>query len=481
MLLGIFLRSPEVINHNPLFGYDQGRDYLVVRDLVVNHKLTLIGSEVGAGFAGIRGLFHGPYYYYLLTLPFIIFKGDPYGAVVLMFVSGVAALILAAVFLKRAFGLQTALVTLLLIDVALSAQSRFMWPSHLTTPLIILTFWLVYKIPQNPGKYFFPACFLAGLIYGFQLAISVSLIATLFLYLFLVLKIKNLKVYFQGLLGVIIAYLPFFLFETRHGFMALKSLGSLFGGIITGEGTLNWGKNFSEHFLGFWFNFRDTFLLGTGDLHRWLAVFLLLTIIIFWRQTKPSWAKNFLAFLLLLPPVTFLMFLPLGSMVWGNYLVHLHLVYIIIFAYLLAKVKPWPAKIIFLGFLILMLPNIGQEVLKAKADFSDDGGVAKLKGQKEAVDYLYWDAAGQPFNVLVFTPPVYDYEFRYFLLWYGEPKYHYLPGNEKKGLFYLWIEPDDKKPWTYKGWLETVIKTGKILKEEQLPSGFIMQKRVADD
>lgn len=47
MLFGIGLRSPELLNCNPLFGFDQGRDYLAVRKIVVDKKLTLIGSEVG--------------------------------------------------------------------------------------------------------------------------------------------------------------------------------------------------------------------------------------------------------------------------------------------------------------------------------------------------------------------------------------------------------------------------------------------------
>lgn len=475
--LGIFLRSPEVINHNSLFGFDQGRDYLAVRRIVVDKKPTLIGSEVGAGFAGLSGIFHGPYYYYLLTIPFIIFSGDPYGGVVLMFIIGVSALLLGFYFAYKEFGFMTGLIFTLLMGIALSSQSRFMWNTHPATLLILLSFWLTYKTCQKPDKYFFWATFTAGLIYGFQLAISVSLIVALFFYCFIFLKVRKWRVYALGIFGVMLAYLPFIVFEIRHGFMAMKSIffgifnDSQAGGLFT-----DLGKTFNSHFWRFYFNFRDTFVLSDSNRLR-LLVFLLIVIVYYLIKEKKSQEKKFIVFLLILPPITLLTLLPLKTMVFSHYLVHLHLTYVFLFAFFCAKSKLPLSKLIFGIFLILMSPYIYKEFTSAKKDLSDYGGEAKIKGKVEAIDYIYNDAKGEKFNILVFAPPVYDYQYRYFLLWYGQKKYHYLPGDKKEGLFYLWIEPDAKKPWTYKGWLETVIKTGKVLKEETLPSGFIIQKR----
>lgn len=63
----------------------------------------------------------------------------------------------------------------------------------------------------------------------------------------------------------------------------------------------------------------------------------------------------------------------------------------------------------------------------------------------------------------------------------GGRKYNYIPYDDKKGTFYLLIEPDPHKPWTYKGWIETVVKDGKVIKTVDLPSGFIIQKRIIED
>jgi len=52
VLLSLFPRSIEALNGNPIFGFDQGREMIAARNIVVNHKLILIGTEVGAGMAG---------------------------------------------------------------------------------------------------------------------------------------------------------------------------------------------------------------------------------------------------------------------------------------------------------------------------------------------------------------------------------------------------------------------------------------------
>jgi len=58
--LGIALRLVETLTGNYVFGFDQGLDFLAARSIAVDHKITLIGSEAGAGFAGLPGVFHGP-------------------------------------------------------------------------------------------------------------------------------------------------------------------------------------------------------------------------------------------------------------------------------------------------------------------------------------------------------------------------------------------------------------------------------------
>jgi len=73
VILGSIPRSIEVISGNYLFGFDQGVFFQAVKEIVVNHKPALIGTEVGGG-----GFFQGPGWYYLLSIPFYLWRGDPY-------------------------------------------------------------------------------------------------------------------------------------------------------------------------------------------------------------------------------------------------------------------------------------------------------------------------------------------------------------------------------------------------------------------
>ena len=474
LLLGVGLRSVEVLNRNFLFGYDQGRDYLAVKDIVDNRNPTLIGPEVGAGYAGLSGIFHGPYYYYSLVLPYLVLAGDPYGGLLLMFLFGTASLFLCYFFIREIFGVKEALAGTFLVALcpALTAQSRFIWNSHPTTFFVLLALWFTARIPKNPFRYFFLAAFTAGLIYGFELAISVPLLLAQFVYVLMSTETRKLKVLLGGVLGVLIAHLPFFLFEIRHGFMALKGIFSVFAKpALDGGKTVNIGVVFREHLGDFWSNFQNTF-----SLPWWAGIVLLATMTYsaFIIKKQPP----ILRFLLLLAPVSFFIFLLINNTVWDYYLIHLHLAYIILFSYYLINTQKIPGAILAIMFLVIMTGMV-REMKRAVYDYSDYGGVAKIAGKIDALNYIYEDAQNKPFNVLVFTPPVHDYAYRYLLAWYGQKKYGFTPSYQKQGLFYLWIEPEGSGIW-HKGWLETVVKDGEILKEEVLPNGFIIQKRYAE-
>ena len=64
----------RTLNINSLlaFHYDQGRDALVIWDLIHNGKLFLIGPTTG-----LAGVFRGPFYYYLIAPFYLIAGGNP--------------------------------------------------------------------------------------------------------------------------------------------------------------------------------------------------------------------------------------------------------------------------------------------------------------------------------------------------------------------------------------------------------------------
>jgi hypothetical protein len=136
--------------------------------------------------------------------------------------------------------------------------------------------------------------------------------------------------------------------------------------------------------------------------------------------------------------------------------------------------------IVGLFFFLLLFGHIQQTIHFYQSDYHDYGGTNKIRGKIDAIRFIYQDAKGKPFNLLVFTPPVYTYPYDYLLWWYGQRTYGYMPGKDKKGTLYLLIDVDNTKPWSYVGWLETVIKSGKTVATWTLPSGFIVEKRIIE-
>jgi len=489
ILLIIFLsfvpRSVEVLNQNPIFGFDQGREMFAAKNIIVNHKFILIGTEVGAGQAGISGIFHGPMYYYILTIPFVIFSGNPRGMTSLMFLFSTLTIFLGYYFGKKLFGKSGGLVTALFISISpvFIAQARFLWSPNLSSLFILLSLYFVYLL--NVSKKYrniFLAAFFAAFTYNFELAIAVPLSISLVLYSIFIFR-KRFKYYLFLFLGFVVGYLPMILFELRHGLMEIKGLASYVAGKGGSSGLSN-NSFILDHLKSFIYNFKETF--PAIDFNLSIIFFILLISISTYLLVKEKNIniKYFFSFLIFLIPVNFFIFYFLKNSVWNYYLIDLSFTYILLLTYVTYSfyhqkyIKLSILSYILIG--ILTIFAIESAIRVSIYDYSDYGGTAKLKGKIDAIDYVYKDAKKVPFGLFTFSPPIYTYPYDYLLWWQGERKYNYLPYQEKKGTFYLLIEPDGGKPWTYKGWLETVIKTGTIIESKTLPSGFIVQKRIAN-
>ena len=69
------------------------------------------------------------------------------------------------------------------------------------------------------------------------------------------------------------------------------------------------------------------------------------------------------------------------------------------------------------------------------------GNASVYRNQLSVIDYAYGQANGRAFKYVVYTPPVFDYTYRYLFKWYGPNKYGYAP-NDNAHLAYFIIEPD---------------------------------------
>jgi len=483
--IALLPRSIEVLNKNYIFGFDQGRDYLAVKNIVVDYKLTLIGSEVGAGAAGLSGIFQGPSHYYFLSIPFLLAKGDPYGGVVLMFVLSALSVVFSYLFGRKVFGAIGGLTTALLFALSpmFIAQARFVWNSNPSTLFILLSFYFTYLGLRKESKYIFLSAFFAAFVYNFQFAVSIPLSVSIILFYIFVVKLKEIKKYLILFSGFIVAFLPMLLFEGRHGFMGIKGFAAyLFVPKEAGISFLPSQRIITDHINSFFNAFIDVFPKNIISPYILLLI-VLVSAIYYFRKEKDQKLRKFISFLFLLFPIHFLVFLFFRNAVWVYYLIALNITYILLFSYSIAssfRKNNLVLKIFYLAFLsFIIIKALPMFVGVFVYDYKDYGGTAKIKGKTDAIDFIYNDAKGKKFSLFIFSPPIYTYPYDYILWWHAREKFGYMPDNVKSGTFYLLIEKDNDRPWRHKGWIETVIKDGAVIWEKTLPSGFIIQKRIA--
>lgn len=475
-IFGSLPRAIELLSGNYLFGFDQGLFYEAVYKIVVLHQPTLIGAEVG----GIGGFFQGPGWYYLLSFFFIAFNGDPYGAMVLMFLLGVLSIVLAGLLFYKQNGIVFALIFSFLIAFSpgIISQSRFFWPPFVITPLTIL-FIFAIQSTYSHKKYYLPlAFFLLGIMTHFEIATGGSLLLSTIITLFFVRPKNVISARIIGItfIAFFVTQLPIVLFDLRHNFIGTKGLLKF----LTIGSSTHTTYSFSNHID----MYKDVLLIVTGN---WQLALLCLALIVYstlriLRKKTKTQEKKIILFIILCPTVLFMLFIPLKATLWSWWFLELpvFLCFLLsssfIYAFRQKKIKIFA----FLILLLLFISSSYQTYSWYKNDFLDYGGTAKIRGKIDAIDYIFKDAKRKNFGLLVFSPPVYTYPYDYLIKWYAAKKYNFYPKQKITNEFYLLIEPDPEKPWSYKGWIDTVIKKGKVVKTITLPSGFIIQKRITE-
>ena len=232
LILAAYLRLYHISGYMTFLG-DEGRDVLVVKRMIVDHKFTLLGPTASVG-----GFFLGPIYYYFMA-PFLwLWRMDPTGPAVMVALFGIATVFLVYKLGKELFGTVAGLAAAALYATSplVIAYSRSSWNPNLVPFFATLLFYLLYRtVAQRQWRFLF----FIGIVFGIGLQLHY-----LFTFLFITSGIwfflfgrekKYLPYYALAVGGFILGYAPFLLFELRHGFPNTRSiLGFLLAGKETG-------------------------------------------------------------------------------------------------------------------------------------------------------------------------------------------------------------------------------------------------------
>lgn len=501
-ILSFIIRILPAISGTVHFGFDQGLDVIMVKQLVADHKINLVSR-----YSGLQGVLMGPLWTWFLAIPFVISQGNPAGNEVFLSLFAVTCSIITFFILKRILGTVVAVSTTMaiLFTPFFVASSQVVLSPHPLTYIFIFYLWFLYKIFYNgKNKYLLPLGLLIGIFFQFEIAFAIFSLPPLVLFFLVFYKKINRNGLARSLiLGgclLFLTFIPQIVFDLRHDLLMSRSLLSFAGG---GENSLYKVSaplltRFGQRALSFWDDFGKMALPGDGQLFSLSVV--LLSLIGWWQALSKRAEKEVFFFktLLIIILAYYVGFSFYPGAIWGWYRQGLPIVYVLLltipFSFLWQKVRiARPA--FFLFGLVYIFQAINPLGIYQSLTSPYVGDAGTLKNQKEAIDQIYASAKNAPFSYYAYTPPVYDYIWQYDFWWYGQKKFGYLPRNwqmgvpllgigtqatpptNNEGLFFLIIEPDSTRPWAPEGWLKSFIKIGTVEKRQHFPSGIIVERR----
>ncbi len=221
LLVAAYLRLWRVSEYMTFLG-DEGRDMLVVKRMIVDHKFTLLGPTASVG-----GFFLGPIYYYFM-LPFLwLWRLDPTGPSVMVGLFGVATVYLVyrigKDFISSWVGLVAA--SLYAVSPLVIAYSRSSWNPNVVPFFATLLIYLLLRIATNLRS---RDVLIAGIALGIGLQLHYLFtflgVVTVLWIIFAVPRTQFVQAIAYVIGGFLVGYAPFLLFELRHGFPNTQTL-----------------------------------------------------------------------------------------------------------------------------------------------------------------------------------------------------------------------------------------------------------------
>src|SRR3989344_281345 len=155
----VFLRFYQMEERN-IFGWDQVDYAWAAKNIIVEHKFPLMGTQAKLN----SGIFIGPLYYYYIALFYFITDLDPIASGIAAGFTGIITFFIIFFVTKNIFSRGAAFIAVFLYTVSYAAISadRVEWPVNFIFPLSLLIFYSLYKIVIGKVKYILLLVLLVG-------------------------------------------------------------------------------------------------------------------------------------------------------------------------------------------------------------------------------------------------------------------------------------------------------------------------------
>lgn len=466
LILALFVRLyrlPELLG----FWYDQGRDALVIWDLIHNGKLFLIGPMMGN-----TGIFRGPWYYYLITPAYYFSNGNPLYASYLLVLISVFGLFILYKLGEKIGGKRLGLISLIIASFSSYVIGASRWLSNPTPTLLtgIVFIYLVLKLFDKKWWALPSIALTIGLGLNFGAATEIFLIPALLFIFYLQRKLlPKFKIVAISFVAFIFTFLPQIIFEIRHQGVMSKA----FYNFIFNEKTftINFVEILSGRALRYYNLFASKF--WDGGFNSFLPFFILFLIVlifkfkIYWKDDK--FKVLFITFIS--PFVGTLFFVSNLGGFYDYYFTAFYFVFILMFSYVLNDIFSLKlGKVAVFIFLIIFINQNYKSFEYYKTSLNDPEIIA-FKNQISAINWIKNDQT-EEFNVDVYVPPVVPYAYDYLFKWQG-----LIQVEKQVELLYTLYETDPPHPERLEAWLDRQNKIGKVIYEERY-GGITVQKRL---
>ncbi|MCL5784284.1 MAG: glycosyltransferase, partial [Patescibacteria group bacterium] len=426
ILLGIvalatFLRFYELSGYMTFLG-DEGRDAIVVKRILVDHHIPLIGPPMSVG-----NIYLGPLYYYLMAIPMALFWLNPVAAAGLDAFLGVLTVILIYFFGKTWFNRSAGLIAAYLyaISPVTIIYSRSSWNPNPTPFFALLGIFSLYKVYKTGN-------FLWLILTGTALAAAIQMhyLALILLPIALIIWLLGIfvsagsvrfKNIFSGIAGGIVAFLtimsPLVWFDFRHNFLNYRALTELFGG--GGEVKSDIAANIAR-IPGLYSNNLIGRYIGAENLYLVILISILVLAALIYKFSYRSWHKMALAIWLIvgLFGLTFYQ-----QSIYDHYLNFLNPVPFLLFGSITLFVSSIPNKMkwLFYGGITILLIILTVVNLQRNPFLSPPNN--QLRRTQDVAKFVIDKAEGKDFNFALIAKSNYDSAYQYYLDLYGhKPK-----------------------------------------------------------
>lgn len=420
-LLFAVYRLPSLLAHYVAYTYDQGRDFIAAANIILLHKIPFIGPTTG-----VNGLFHGSWWYYLLSIPYIVFNGSPIGFYWFNFIIQFILLIVLMIFLKKEFGYLVAFLFGLLVVIApyFNFMSLFVGNNSMVLPSLLVFLicnHYLFKLKSPSSKLLFITGFSLALVGEFELSFGIFLIPLYFLAILLFSTLRKTILSKRGLFflfGIGVGFAPRILFELKNSFSQTKVLFSFLFHPKLYNNPSPYLSRLSER----WILFKQYYFEMFSE--RYFAYVFLASIIIIALITIISVIKKktrmtsiFFFYTYLLGGLFFLATL-YKDFFWKNYYEGIHYIFIFIFITLMGQivhkqyilVKRTIVLSLIIGLSILNLMSF-QNSFRNKVPF--DGLQVHETVVKHIIDN---QDLNQEYCIRVYTPSVIPHTYNYLFL-----------------------------------------------------------------